>query len=679
VSTGHSPDFKELVRSRTNLVDLVGENVALKGLRGGTDFVGLCPFHEDHNPSFHVYPDRGTYRCWVCNEGGDCFSFAMKYEGVEFREALEMLAKRAGLEMPRPQRPDRPFGEEGGAPVGRGGPSGSPTGSAGVPVIAKNELYDVLDWAQGVFHDCLLKSPAAAPAREYLLGRGFTQETIERFKLGYHPADWNFIPRLSNGKFSRLQLIASTVVGASRDNADGYYSHFFDRVIFPIHDERGRTVAFGGRIIPGRGRPEDAKYKNSNDSPVFHKSRLVFGLHAARDAIRKSDPPTAVVVEGYADCIMCHQHGLTNVVGTLGTALAESHVDLLKRFVRRVVLVFDADGAGKAAAERALGKFLAQDVDLRVLTLPEGSKDPDEFLQKFGADAFRELVKSATDVLDYKLARVVARHGLETAGGREAVLQEMLETVAEGRELAGTPREDRILQWLSQRLLTKEETVRRTLQKHRSDRERRVSARPMQAEAQKRVEPRRIDFLLGKRTRHDLLEGELLEILLTAPEWADEVRWRVSVDDFHNEHLRDLAQFCFDMAEDGEVPSLDRVLSSLEDPGLKQLAVLLDEMARKKGVLDLLAPGRPQSAGVRGPNTSGSNGTGSVGANGQPLPVFLTQTIHQLTWRRQEQRHEKPRHEVAQLTNPSSGLDDEAKALLKRMQDHHSKRAGKPG
>lgn len=677
MSQGFSPDFKELVRSRTNLVDLVGENVALKGLRGGTDFAGLCPFHDDHNASFHVYPERGTYRCWSCNEGGDCFSFVMKYEGVEFRDALEMLAKRAGLEMPRPQRPDRPFG---GKPVS---PEGASSGSPGVPVIAKSELYDVLAWAEKTFHEFLLKSPAAAAARDYLAARGFSPETIERFKLGYHPDDWDFIPRLAQGKFSKLQLIASTVLNEVRDNPGRYYSPFKDRVIFPIHDERGRTVAFGGRIIPGRGRPEDAKYKNSSDSPVFHKGRLVFGLHAARDTIRKSDPHTAVVVEGYADCIMCHQHGLTNVVGTLGTALAESHVDVLKRFVRRVVLVFDADKAGRDAAERALGKFLAQDVDLRVLTLPEGTKDPDEFLQKFGADAFRELVKSATDVLDYKLARVVARHGLETAGGREAVLQEMLETVAEGRELAGTPREDRILQWLSQRLLAKEEIVRRTLQKLRSDRERRVSARPVQQSDARDgavAEPRRIDFLFGKRTRSDQLESELLEILLTEPEWTDDVRRQVSVDDFQNEHLRDLAQFCFDLAEDGEVPTLDRILATLEDPGLKRLAVTLDEFARKKGLQELLHPDRPQSAGVRGPHRPSLHVSAPPqNSNGRPRPPFLDQTIHQLTWRRQEARHQQPRHQVAQLSNASSGLDEEAKALLKRMHDHHAQRAGKPG
>jgi len=342
-----SDDFKERVRSQTDLVGLIGESVALQAVRGGRDFIGLCPFHDDHTPSFHVYPDRQYYRCWACNEGGDCYSFVMKRERLEFREALEMLARRANLEMPKSFR------------------------QSSVEPSEKATSNDALAWAEREFHECLLTAPFAAKARDYLASRGFTAETIKRFRLGYHPDNWEWLlgragRGVSGKRFTPEQLLAAGLAMKRKDGVS-YFDCFEDRVMFPIHDNKGAPVGFGGRVLPGASDAAGGKYINSNESPVFAKSRMLFAFHHAREAIVKAE--TAVVMEGYTDCIMAHQCGLPNAVASLGTALTEQQVALLKRFARKVVLVFDSDEAGQKATERALTKFLAQEVDLRILTL----------------------------------------------------------------------------------------------------------------------------------------------------------------------------------------------------------------------------------------------------------------------------------------------------------------------
>jgi DNA primase len=418
----------------------VGESISLKPLRGGSDYVGLCPFHDDHNPSFHVYPDRQSYRCWVCDEMGDCFTFVMKLDGSGFREALEMLATRAGLEMPK---------NHGSARAGSGREEG----------LEKGDLYKVLAWAENEFHRCLLSSASAAKARDYLQERGFTQETIRQFKLGYHPNDWEWLQGRAKGSFTPAQLLAARLV-KQRDRDNGYYDDFVDRVMFPIRDIRARTVAFGGRILPGDDRANAPKYSNSAESKLFTKSDVLYGFDAARDAIRRSE--TAVVVEGYTDCIIAHQHGIRNVVGTLGTALTETHVGSLKRLARRVVQCFDGDEAGRKAVDRSLVKFVAQDVELRILTLPGGA-DPAEFLAERGPEEFQRLIDGATELWEHKLKLTFDRFGFDSPKAREDIVSEMLGLLAQSPRLAGTQREHLLLNRLSQRVGLPEQVVRQHL------------------------------------------------------------------------------------------------------------------------------------------------------------------------------------------------------------------------
>lgn len=626
-----SEDFKELVRSRTDLVQLIGERVSLESRRGGREYVGLCPFHDDHRPSMNVNPDRQSYKCWVCDEGGDCFSFVQKVENMSFPEALELLAQRANLEMPRRR-------------VSQSEDDGT----------GRNRLYEVLAWAENEFHVALKTSSEGKIARDYLESRGFTQQTIDRFKLGYHPQEWEFLQRRSKGKFPPATLLAARLI-AERQNSPGYYDCFVDRVMFPIHDAGGRSVAFGGRVIPGREQQNTGKYLNSADSPVFSKNRLVYGLDVARPAIVAAG--TAIVTEGYTDCILAHQHGVTNVVGTLGTALTENHVTVLKRFTQRVVLVYDGDEAGRKAAERSLPKFLAQDVDLRILTLP-APLDPADYLTQNGADAFLEMAHSAPEAWEYKLKLCIEQFGFGTIDARHRVMNEMLTLVAQAPRLAGTDRENLILGRLAHRVGVSEQVVRKSLK----DARRAATAKPTPIQRTTDVKGPKASFFSGRngqKTRDDLLELQLLEIVFTAPQFVASIRAELSAEEFRNENLRRLLQSCFDLVEAGIEPAFERLIARFdEEPALKSLAVMIDEQARQKGI--------------------GAQLRVDSGLESEPRhPVFLQEAIEKLQWRRRQESHEQTKGQMAQHSGSSSKLDEEARQLLMRATEFHGDRATK--
>ncbi|WP_397570055.1 DNA primase [Schlesneria sp. T3-172] len=563
-------EFKETVRSRTDIVHLIGETVTLQP--NGRVFKGLCPFHDDHNPSFTVNPERQTYKCWSCQEGGDCFSFVMKHDALNFRETLEMLAARAGLEIPKTLR--------------RG------------PDEKKNKphLYDVLAWAEQEFHQCLLSTAVAERARNYLLSRGFNHAMTSRFKLGYHPESWDWLLQRAKGQFDP-ELLVEADLARPRDGQSGFYDKFVDRIMFPIHDERGRTVAFGGRILPDSKSKSDAKYLNSSETPVFSKSRICYALDVARDAIKKTD--MVLVMEGYADCVKAHQGGILNAVATLGTALTESHVTLLKRLARKVVLVFDGDRAGIEAAEKAIPRFLAQDVDLRILTVPD-ELDPDEFIDQRGGDALLALAEDAPEAFEYQLRLLLGRYGTTTLDGRQRVLDGMLNLLLGCPGIHGTVREDMILGKLPQRVGLSEVEVRRRLKELQNKQsvqpsrvaERKVNVTAPADDVELRQWKQAIDSLQRSANGDDLLECELLQMLFAHPHLTDQVRREIGANDLRHELLQEILSHWFDMLEEGVEPTYDRLLSRTECPQRKRLMVWIDEQARHREYTQSLADAR---------------------------------------------------------------------------------------
>ena len=627
MASGFPTDLKELVRSRTNLVDLIGERVALQPQRGGREFKGLCPFHDDHNPSLTISPERQSYKCWSCGAGGDCFTFVMETDKVGFREALEMLAQRANVEIPKTY--------QGGSPETRD---------------RRQLAYEILAWAENEFHTSLLKSPEAAPAREYLAGRGFTMETIGRFRLGYHPQGWDWLINRARAKrYTPAQLFAARLVRERRDG-NGYYDDFIDRVLFPIRDPRGRTIAFGGRILPGDTRTDVGKYLNSPESELFRKSEILFGFDAAREGMRRTG--TAIVVEGYTDCILAHQHGLNHSVAVMGTALTEAHVVLLKRFVRKVVMLLDSDRAGRDATLRSLPALLAQEVDLRVLSLPSGL-DPADYLQQFGADALREQIDGATEAWEYKLRLSMEQYGLDSIDARQRVLDEMLELISHEPRLSGTARENLMLSTLAQRCLLDERAVRQRLRDVRQKRRGKVAAPHFAGGSSDNAAPAKP--LVDPKNRDDLLESELLQILFVAPELVDTVRQEVGPGEFRNAHLRELLHLCYDLAEAGEPPSFERVIASLEDAEFKRLAVTIDDWSREREISRKL-----QDASL------------GHGPGGQPK--FLESVLRHFKQRRELEGYELLKSKVAQQSAHAGGLDDDARRLLQQSMQVHRKR-----
>ena len=634
-----SEEFKELVRSRTDIVQLIGETITLQPQQGGRVYKGLCPFHEDHNPSFTVNPDRQSYKCWVCSEGGDCYSFVMKHDAMNFPEALEFLARRAHLELPTKMRR---------------GPGESPE---------KPRLYDVLAWAQGEFHDFLLTATGGERGRKYLKERGFTQATISRCKIGYSPDDREWLLRRARGRFDAELLLKARLV-KERTDGSGCVDKFVDRVLFPIHDERGHTVGFGGRILPDHSWKDAPKYLNSDDSLVFHKSRLCYGLNWAREAIKKTG--TVLVTEGYTDCIKAHQAGLMNVVATLGTALTDSHVTLLKRLARRVVLVYDGDGPGQDASERALMKFLAQDVDLRILTLPD-ELDPDEFLAERGIGAMEQLIEAAPDVGEYELRLLIKRHGVETLDARERVLDGMLGLLVVSPGVMGTNKEKLLISQLPLRLRLPEEDVRKRLSELRGQQkspasrpaERKVAATDPSGEAARNARKRSILSLQQTQSKDDQLESELLQLLFTSPDMIDVVRREIGTDDIKNEVLRDLLTVCFDLADEGWPPSFDRVLSHWECPDMKGLVVWLDEQARERDLADRLAQDAAAQRGTDHPEG------------------LIRQVLDKLKWRRTRDLHQATQTSLIERPQDTKKLTDETRELLIKAAQFHRQRAAK--
>lgn len=368
-----SEQFIQQVAQATDIVDLVGQYVALK--KAGREFVGLCPFHEDHKPSMFVSPAKQIFKCFACGEGGRPFDFIMKIDKLTFPEAVKALAERAHIPLPV---------ERNAPPV--------------APGLAKDDILGVMKWAADFFHR-QLKSPSGGAALEYARKRGLTDESIERFALGFAPSFWDSLLReAARDGIGEPQLLAGGLV-IRRDpeggGERGCYDRFRNRLVFPIYDIQNRVIAFGGRALAA---DERAKYLNSPDTTLFDKSSQLYALNWSREGISKKE--RVVVVEGYMDALMPLQCGLDNVVATLGTALTDRHVQMLGRYAREVVLVFDADVAGKAATERAIEMFMTQQVHVRVVTIPEG-KDPCDFCVSRGGAAFEEVIAAAPDALQY--------------------------------------------------------------------------------------------------------------------------------------------------------------------------------------------------------------------------------------------------------------------------------------
>jgi DNA primase len=388
----------EEVRAASDVTDVVGDYVRLK--RRGSNYFGLCPFHSENTPSFSVNPGLGIYKCFGCGAGGDVFNFIMSVEGIAFPEAVRMLAKKAGIEIADTDVERERLGES-------------------------EAVYNALRFAARYYFNCLTQTPQGKHALDYLLGRGFTSKTIRSFGLGYSFDGWDGLLNAAGENHIPEHILEQAGLVIARKDGNGFYDRFRGRIMFPIFSHVGKVLGFGGRIL--NDEPDLPKYINSPETRVYNKSRVLYGLSLAKQAIRKREE--VLLVEGYTDVIALHQAGVDHTVASSGTSLTHEQVKLLSRYARRVVLLFDADTAGAGAAVRGIDITLEEGLSAYVVALPPG-EDPDSFSRNEKGSIESYLREHRRDFATYIYERAKEEGRFETPEGEAGVMHDIVNAIA---------------------------------------------------------------------------------------------------------------------------------------------------------------------------------------------------------------------------------------------------------
>jgi DNA primase len=464
--------FADKVKQQADIVRVVGEYVRLK--KSGQNFSGLCPFHAEKTPSFAVHPVKQIYHCFGCGVGGDVFKFVMEMEKCAFPEAIRIVAEKCGIPVPRQKERSPEERKEN---------------------QQRTVLVEMYREAQAFFVKQLEETLEGKAARAYLEDRGLDKDAVSRFGVGYAPSGGDVLLRVLKSKYPEKLLAESGLV--SRDQSGRLFDRFRRRITFPIANESGKIVAFGCRAL-GDDMP---KYLNSPETPIYSKSNVLYHLDRAKEALRRQD--FAVLVEGYMDAIAVARAGISNVVASCGTSLAEPQIKLLGRFTKRVVVNYDPDTAGQAATERSLALLLEQDFEVRVLALP-GKADPDKFIKENGAEAYLKLLKDAPTYVDYLIGRA-RQKDLSTGEGKLRAVNFLLPYVQK--------MPNRILrsEWatrIAQQLRLEEPVLRAALSRAASERRSEVKTQPeLMGRAAKPAERRLIRMLAeAEGFRHEVAQ-----------------------------------------------------------------------------------------------------------------------------------------------------------------------------
>ena len=540
------------VQQANDIVDIISEHVSLK--RKGREMVGLCPFHDDHRPSLNVNPAKQIFKCFACGAGGDVFKFIQMRENLSFSQAIQRLAERAGIKMDL-----RPL---------------TKSQTAQQPSDADpNKLAKVNDWAAKHFQQNLHDPNKGKNTRDYLATRQITSESIKNWQLGLAidcPDDLLSAAKIKNIPINLLEQ-AGLLAGTNQDkSAARPADKFVNRLMFPISDVTGRIIGFGGRTLDESG----AKYINSPTTVLFDKSNCLYGLDHAHHQIASTE--TAVVVEGYTDCIMAHQFGATGVVATLGTSFTAGHARILKRYAKKVVLIFDSDAAGIEAANRALEVCLSQRIDIKLASVPQG-KDPCDFLLAAGKDRFQQLVDNAVDVFQFKWSRLLQTFSSDdTLAGKRAAIEEFLQTVATALWAGKLPAIDRglIVNRLSKiiGLDTKEVSVELSKRLARITKTASYNA--------KEQKPQAVDWGHGLSAT---AQREILEVLLNEPKLFETVKEKITPDLFDVPLLKQAADVLFEALNTDSNASLAQILAKTESVELGNCIVELAQAGEQKG------------------------------------------------------------------------------------------------
>ncbi len=529
------------VQQANDIIDVVGEHISLT--KKGREMVGLCPFHEDHRPSLSVNPVKQIFKCFACGVGGDVFKFIQMRENLTFPQAVERLAHRAGVEI-KPLKTRKAVSDNSGD-------------------IDPNRLAKLNAWAAKYFSDNLWNEQKGAYAREYLAKRKITADTAKKWQIGLAVGNDDLL-KTANAKKIPLDILikGGFLTSQSQDK-------FVNRLMFTITDVTRRVIGFGGRTLENA----DAKYINSPTTPLFDKSNSLYGLEQARHKIVSTG--TAVVVEGYTDCIMAHQFGCDNVVATLGTSFTTGHGRLLQRYAKKIILIYDSDIAGQAAANRALDVCVSQRIDIKITSVPEG-KDPCDFILSAGAGEFQKLIDNAVDVFDFKWTRLLdSLDNEDTIRGKKTAIEEFLQTIAASIHTGNLSAIDRGL--IINRLSKIVGLDKRQINTELVSRAKRISNAVSYAIENQKVTS--VDLGQGLLAA---AQQEIIEVLLNEPTLYAQFGDKLTLDLFDVPVLKQVAQVLIDELSGNPRCELASLLAKVESVDLSSCIVDLAQRGQEK-------------------------------------------------------------------------------------------------
>lgn len=526
------------VQEKIDILDLVGQYVLLK--KTGRNYFGLCPFHSEKSPSFAVHPEKRLFHCYGCGESGNAITFLMKIEGVEFPEAVRTLAERTGISIPQEEI----------------------SGEKPQFTQKKEKMVQAYELAAKLYHHVLLNTDASMEARQYLINRGIQPETIDTFGLGYSPDRWDFLASFLEKRGFSLPFLEEAGLLGRNESGVRYYDKFRGRIMFPIHDSQGKTVAFGGRVLE-EGNP---KYLNSSETPIFSKSRLLFNLHRARTHIRRARE--VILFEGYVDVISAWQSGIFNGIASLGTSLTEEQTRIIRRNAESVIICYDSDSAGMEAAFKGARLLSDAGCMVKVAQMP-GGMDPDDYIRKYGGESFKQdILAGASSMVAFRLQMIRTRYQMNDEGQRMRYIHEAL---GELTSLRSAIERDYYLRQLSEEFHLSLDALKQEFFKALKSQKKAADRDNLSKEWNNSIDNSR--HMTAKPLLPAYLNAEkfLLALMMQSVDITDHVQEKIGADFIKEEHAA-LAAHLYGYYGAGHEPDIASFVSYLQDPVLMEKA-----------------------------------------------------------------------------------------------------------
>ncbi|MEC9488415.1 MAG: DNA primase [Halanaerobium sp.] len=529
--------IKEDIKAACDIVDVVAEYVQLKKV--GKNYQGLCPFHQEKTPSFTVNPERQFYYCFGCGAGGDVFEFLMEIENMSFPEVLKELARRSGIQLP-----ENP-------------------GYSAEESQRRDKIFKINELAGRFYHYLLTEHQLGQKALEYLQERGFARETIAEFQLGYAPRRWDALLNFLQEKGFTREEVGEAGLAIQRRGEKGFYDRFRERVIFPIANSRGQLIGFGGRVLASGQQP---KYLNSPQTPVFNKSKVLYGLAQSREEMRRNGE--AIIVEGYTDMLALYQAGFRNVVASLGTSLTEDQALILKRYAVTANIAYDADTAGAKATHRGLDILKRAGLQVKVVDLPEG-EDPDQILQEKGPDSFREFLDNTISLPEYRIKQVVKKKDLTKLEEKVAAVKELIPVFA---NIDNAVERDLLMEQVGNMLDIPLYSLQEDLNRYLHKKSKKKDSMSQKWNTKESIVKIRVP---GR----NIIEGELIKLLIIHPRLQEKVAEELQVENFASKPVQKI----YDKIKNGK--SFSEIYQELDEGDkdiLLKYGVKDEEIAEEK-------------------------------------------------------------------------------------------------